>query len=277
MRNLLLFIWKNNFFFLFILLESISLALVVNNNLYQRANFINSSNYTAAAILQSYSNVTDYFSLKDKNKSLAEENAKLRSMNHSAFINTKAKVQVIADSNLMKKYEYVTAKVVGNTTNRRNNYITIDIGANQGVTADMGVISGSGVVGIIKNTSSNFSSVMSLLNSKTIVSCKLKRDGSFGPLSWNGKDYTIATLKDIPTHVRITKGDTVVTSGYSSTYPENILVGTVDSFYREKGEYFYSVNVKLSTDFKKLGYVYIIKNILKIEQDSLEQAQKDDK
>lgn len=277
MRNLISFIWKNYFFFLFLLLEVISVALIVQNNSYQRAGFINSSNYVVGSVLQSYSNVTDYFSLKEANEQIAKENALLRSSRQADCSGVYAVRGTVSDTILKQKYRYVTGKVVGNTTNRRNNYITLNIGEKQGITPDMGVISPEGVIGIVKNVSENFSSVMSLLNSKTVISCKLKKDGSFGPLSWDGSGYDIAILKDIPAHVKLAKGDTVTTSAYSSTYPENVPVGTVDSYEKNKGEYFYTIRVKLSTNFKKLNSVYVVQNILKGEQDTLEQTQKDDK
>lgn len=277
MRSLLIFIWKHNFFFLFLLLETISVGLIVRNNYYQQASFINSSNYASASITQSYNNITDYFSLKQTNEILADENARLRSSHKSAFTNKYPVSSLVNDTLLRTKYEYLKAKVVGNTTNRRNNFITLDIGFKQGVTKDMGVISSNGVIGIVKDVSENFSSVMSLLNSKTIISSKVKKDGSFGPLTWDGRDYSLATLTDIPAHVRLAKGDTIVTSGYSSIYPENVNVGIVDSFEQKKGDFFYTVRVKLSTDFKKINYVYIVKNLIKQEQDELEmKSQKDD-
>jgi rod shape-determining protein MreC len=160
--------------------------------------------------------------------------------------------------------------VVNNSTNRRNNFITLDKGSKQGVQINMAVITSTGVVGQVKDVSENFCTVMSMLHSRTTISSKLKKDGSYGPLTWDGKDYSNATLSDIPTHVRLTKGDTIVTSAYSLTFPENIMIGTVESYERESGKYFYTVKVKLSTDFKKLTYVYIVNNMFKEEQEALE-------
>ncbi len=118
---------------------------------------------------------------------------------------------------------------------------------------------------------------MSLLHKDNKISSKLKKDGSFGPLFWEGDDFRYATLTDIPTHVKILKGDTVVTSAYSTIFPEGIMIGTVESYERKPAEYFYTVKVKLSTDFKKLNYVYVISNIMKNEQEQLEsRSQKND-
>ena len=143
----------------------------------------------------------------------------------------------------------------------------------------MAVITSSGVVGQVKDVSDNFCTVMSLLNSKTTISSKIKKDGSYGPLMWDVDDnYSIATLHDIPTHVRLITGDTIVTSAYSLTFPENIMIGKVESFVQKSGDFFYTVKVKLSTDFKKLSHVYIVNNILKDEQEELEKkSESDDK
>ena len=133
----------------------------------------------------------------------------------------------------------------------------------------MGVISSQGIVGVIRGASEQFSTVISLLNSELRVSAKLQGSGYYGPLNWNGGDYRYATLRDIPLHASVNQGDTVVTSGYSAIFPEGILIGFVDG-YQEKGGRFYEVEVNLSTDFKKLNHVYIVKNLLKQEQDQLE-------
>lgn len=277
MRNLLILIWKNYFFFLFLLLESISIYMVVQNNYFQKASFVNSSNAITADILSTQANVESYFYLRTENEKLARENAELRSRilaSYSMIIND---IHRVNDTILKQKYSYTSAKVVNNSTNHRNNYITLDKGSEQGIKINMAVITSTGVVGQVKEVSSNFCTVMSLLHSKTTISASIKKDGSYGPLTWDGSDYEFATLSDIPTHVKIIKGDTIVTSAYSLTFPENIPIGTVESFVRESGKYFYTVKVKLATDFKKLTHVYIVNNMLKQEQEELENKSQNDK
>jgi rod shape-determining protein MreC len=183
---------------------------------------------------------------------------------------------MVNDTLYRQKYTYTSCKVVNNSTNRRNNFLTLDKGSNQGIRNNMAVITSTGVVGQVKDVSENFCTVMSLLNSKTTISSKIRKDGSYGPLTWDGADFRYATLHDIPTHVRLVKGDTIVTSAYSLTFPENIMVGTVESFERKSGEYFFTVQVKLSTEFKKLSHVYIVNNILKQEQEELEKKSEGD-
>ncbi len=270
MRNLVLFIWKHYLFFLFLLLEGFCIYLVVQNNYYQKASFINSSNMLSANILQTSTNVEQYFYLKNENENLAKENAELRAHILSAFDITHNKEYIVNDTTYHQKYTYTSAKVVNISTNRRNNFLTLNKGYKQGIQNNMAVITSTGVVGQVKDVSENFCTVMSLLHSKTTVNSKIKKDGSYGPLTWDGSDFQYATLNDIPTHVRLAKGDTIVTSAYSRTFPENILIGTIESYEREAGKYFYTIKVKLSTDFKKLTYVYIVKNIHKDEQEELE-------
>jgi rod shape-determining protein MreC len=220
--------------------------------------------------------VKSYFNLKYTNEQLAHENALLQTLSSSSFISTGANKYVVKDSNHRQKYEYIPAKVVSNSTNRRNNYLTLDKGSLNGIKRDMAVISGNGVVGVIISVSANFCSVMSLLHKDSKISARIKKEGSFGPLSWEGDDYRYGTLTDIPNHVTLKTGDTIVTSSYGSVYPENILIGTIENFQIKSGEPFFTIRVKLSTPFKKLSYVYIVDNLMKTEQDSLENASQKD-
>lgn len=270
MRNLVQFIWKNNFFFLFLIIEVFCFYLIFQNNYYQKAQFVNSSNSATANILKTSAAIEEYFYLKTENENLAKENAELRNMLISSKMLISNDLHMVNIQKLNQKYFYTTAKVVNNSTNRRNNYLTLNKGSIHGIKKNMAVISSTGTVGQVQEVSKNFCTVMSLLHSKTTISAKIKKDGSYGPLTWRGESYNYATLSDIPTHVSLKKGDTIVTSPYSVTFPENILIGTVESFERESGKPFYSVEVKLSTDFKKLTNVHIIKNLFKEEQEALE-------
>jgi len=277
MRNLLLFIWKHYFFFVFLSLESLCIYLIVQNNYYQRASLINSSNNLSANVLKTSQNVRGYFYLKDVNENLANENAELRSRLLESYAMIYNDLNTVKDTTLKQKYTFTSAKVVNNSTNRRNNYLTLAKGSKQGIAKDMAVITNTGIVGQVKDVSDNFCTVMSMLHSKTIVSAKIKKDGSYGPLTWDGADFEIATLSDIPTHVNLKKGDTIVTSAYSLTFPENIKIGTVESWERKSGSYFYTVKVKLLTNFKKLSHVYIVNNLMKEEQQELEKKSETEK
>jgi rod shape-determining protein MreC len=276
MRNLVLFLLKNNFTLLFVLLELVCLFFLVQNNHYHRTSFINSANNVSGNILQLNANVKNYFNLKYTNEQLAQENALLQTLSSSSFLFSGANHYLAMDSNRRQKYEYIPAKVVNNSINRRNNYLTLDKGSLNGIKRDMAVICGSGVVGVIVSVSQNFSSVMSLLHKDSKISARIKKEGYYAPLAWEGDDYRYGTLTDIPNHVTLKTGDTIVTSSYGSVYPENILIGTIESFQIKSGEPFFTIRVKLSTPFKKLSYVYIVNNIMKAEQDSLENASQKD-
>lgn len=276
MRNLLLFVWKHSFLFLFLLLEMISIYLVIRNNNFQRAGFISSANQMSANVLKTSQNVKDYFHLKNENENLAKENAELRSHSLVSFSMLVDDQYEVNDTVYSQKYTYTSCKVVNNSINRRNNYLTLNKGTKQGIAHDMAVITSTGVVGVVNDVSENFCTVMSLLHSKSIISSKIKKNGFFGPLIWEGENFSYATLKDIPSHVQLIKGDTIVTSAYSLAFPENILVGTVESFERKSGELFFTVKIKLSTDFKKLSYVYVVNNLQKLEQEELEKKSESD-
>lgn len=270
MRNLILFVWKHYFLFLFFLLETICIYLVVQNNNFQKASFINSANQVSANVLKTSKNIEDYLYLKNENENLAKENAELRSHSLVSFSMLVNNQYIVNDTVYNQKYTYTSCKVVNNSINRRNNYLTLNKGTKQGIQHDMAVITSTGVVGVVKEVSANFCTVMSLLHSKSTISSKIKKNGFFGPLTWDGESFSYATLNDIPSHVQLLKGDTIVTSAYSLAFPENILIGTVERYERKSGESFFTVKIKLSTDFKKLSYVYVVNNLQKLEQEELE-------
>jgi rod shape-determining protein MreC len=270
MRNLFTFIVRHNFIFFFLFLQLISFWLMVQKGAYQGANILNSSNKVVASIYQMAANAREYFNLRAENERLANENVVLRNSLKSNLYVLPLKVYKIRDTIYRQQYSYIASKVVNSSVNKRRNYLTLNVGEDMGIKRDMGVVSSNGVVGIVTDVSDNFASVMSLLHKDLRVNCQLKRDGSFGPLVWDGEDYRHCNLTDIPTHARIRQGDTVMTSELSGIFPEGIMVGTVASFERRKNESFYTVRVKLNADLKKVNHVYVIKNKFKQERDSLE-------
>ncbi|MEI7594807.1 MAG: rod shape-determining protein MreC [Bacteroidota bacterium] len=270
MRNLLLFLIKHNYIIFFLLLESFSIYLVVQNNYYHKNVAVSSANSFAGSIYGAVDEITEYFSLKQVNKTLAEENAMLRAkIIDSVMINDTVKVRV-SDSIFKQRYEYITAKVISNTTKKQKNYITLNKGRKDGVTPNMAVISSSGIVGVVKNVSENFCSIVSFLNNEIEISAKIKKTGHAGTLQWSGKGSREAILRDISTYVKINKGDSIITSGYSSEFPEGILVGIISDFEINAGENFYTIDVELTSDFSNLSYVYIVRNLYKEEQETLE-------
>ena len=278
MKNLLIFFAKYNFFFLFVFLEVICVILITQNNSYQSATILNSANSISGNFYSALANTKEYFDLKDENTRLAAQNAMLFQRLKETYDVIPLNMKNVSDTLYRQKYSYLVGKVINNSTNRRNNYITLNIGKKQGVTEGMGVFCPMGIVGVVKNTSANFSSCMSFLHKDVMFNCKLKRDGTFGPLRWEGDDYRFAYMYDIPTHARIVSGDSVVTSSLSGLFPEGIAVGTIQEYRRRAGESTYTLKIRLSTDFKKLNHVFILKDIYKPERDSLElNSQKEQK
>ncbi len=276
MRSIIRFIIKNHFTILFVLIELISLLFVINYNSYQRSVFMSSSNNVTGGLYESYSNSTEYLMLKQINNELAQENAYLRSRLPESFKASRDYFNLVFDSLSQQEYIYRAAKVINNSTNKRFNYLTLNKGRNHGLEAEMGVISSKGVVGIVKNISDNYSTVISILNTRLKISAKLKSSGYFGALEWNGGNYQFAHLREIPRHAIVNVGDLIVTSGYSSIFPSDILIGHVEEVTLDQGESFYDIKVKLSVDFKNLSYVEVIGHPLKEEQLELEQETEND-
>jgi len=279
MKSLLAFVIKHNFIFIFLALQVICILLMVRNNRYQGSHVLNSSNRVVANVYQTAANTKEYFSLRQENDRLAAENALLRNFLKSNYVMLPQKEVVKNDTLYKQQYTYISCKVVNSTINKRRNFITLNIGSDAGIKQDMAVMSSDGIVGKVTDVSKNFATVMSLLHKDNYVNCQLKKDGSYGPLTWDGGDYQHCLLTDIPTHANIKNGDTVITSELSGIFPEGILVGTIESFERRQNESFYTARVRLSADLKKVNHVYVIKNKFKTERDSLEektQVQSDD-
>ncbi len=271
MRDLINFIIRKHILFLFLFLEIIALILIIQNNYYHNSFYFNTSNNLIGEFYKSNNKINSYLYLKEENKRLLRENAILHTYSPASFvIHNYKKYKIVNDTLIMQKYKYTYADVINNTTNKTNNYLTLNKGSNHGIKKEMGVISSDGIVGIVVNVSPNFSTVLSLLHKETKISAKLLKQEYKGQLYWDGADYKYAILKDIEKHVKINVGDTVVTSGYSAIFPENITIGTIHEIEVEKSSGFYSITVKLSVNFKKIAHVYIVSNLLRIEQMKLE-------
>jgi len=277
MRSLFLFLWRYNFFILFLVMETICFFLIIRNSNFHHANYINSTNAAAAKVNETVSAITEYINLSKANEALSRENAAMHSLLPGSFYIDSALKQLAVDTVHNQQYTFVTAKVINNSVNRRNNYLTLNKGGLQGIKPEMGVVCAEGIVGIVKDTSAHFSSVLSLLHKDARISAKMKKSGYIGSLVWDGFDFRHALLKDIALHVKLTKGDTIITSSFSSIFPEGIMIGTVEDFEAKEGDNFYSISVKLSTDFSNLSSVYIVENVLKQEQQAIEEKQTDDR
>jgi len=266
MQNIIRLFAKYGSHITFILLQAICLYLVVNYNQGQRAIFLNSSKLYNTKLTSKVGQWHRYLSLDKVNDSLALHNATLLEL----YINRGEQDPEMTDTAGLQ-YRLVPANVVNNTYHLRNNHITIDKGSAQGIKPDMGVVSKEGLVGIVRNTSKNFAHVVSLLNAQSKISATVKPYGYPGTLEWTGKDGRVVNLSAIPKHADIAVGDTVVTSGYSTIFPEGIMVGTVQEFGVDRGgSSNYNIKVRLCNDIPNEQVVYVIENKLAAEQLALE-------
>ncbi len=257
---------------LFLFLEVVSLIFVFNYNKYQRVQYLNSSSRITASVFNSFDAVVKYFELAKVNRNLAAENARLKSaLQFNSEIKTDQGQIEIDSLQANSKFYYFPAKVINNSVNKKLNYITLNKGSNDGVQPDMGIVSPEGIVGVVISVSESYAMGFSVLNSRWGPSGKLKKSGFFGPIEWDGDDYQIADLREIPFHVELEVGDTIVTSGYSTVFPEGLMIGTVQSFFQPEGESFYTIRVKLATDFKSIHFVNVIENRDKKELIKLEE------
>lgn len=271
MYGIIEFFKRNYFILLFAALEFLSLYFVFKNNYYHQAGFFNSANSVVGSVYKIQTGISNYFNLTSINEQLAEENARLHnSLSHLKDTSKLTKNHVTTP--YAQEYDYILAEVIDNSTNMPDNYMTLNVGKNKGITEGMGVICPAGVVGIVVSSSEHYAVVMSVLHKSCKVSAMLKKDGTFGTLSWPQKDYRYGLLSEIPMSESLKKGDTVVTSGYSTIFPKGVAVGRVETYDTLAAQYFYAVKVRLSTDFKNLRYVYVLSNIMKKEKTDLEQA-----
>lgn len=270
MRNLLAFFLRYNSFFIFLALEVVCLTLAFRFNAYHKVSFVSASNNFTGSIYNTYSGFTDYLNLAEVNDSLSRENALLRSQLLSSYWDTEVKKDVACDVNMVQAYQFFDAKVISNSTTKSSNYLVINKGGKHGITDNMGVVTANGVVGIVMDVSENFATIMSVLHKDSKISVKLKGLKYSGSLIWGGGDSRYATVKNIPKHVELEQGDTIVTSGFSSIFPENIMVGTIESYDMASGDNFYLIKIRLSTNYETIEYVNVVNYLFSKEQNELE-------
>ena len=276
MRVLFLLLWRNNFTLLFLALQVFCFYLLVQNNKFQNASALNSANAAVAKTMEGVNYVKEYIHLRDDNVALAADNAKLRNQLKDAVYDNDTLHTTVVDSVNHQQYSYTSAKVINNTVKNRNNYLTLDKGSIEGIKPESGVICGDGIVGIVKQVSPHFCTVMSLLHKDSHISAKIKRNDFFGSLIWEGGTPFFASLKEIDKTVPVQKGDTIITTSFSSIFPAGVMIGRVTDSRVAAGSNFHDIEVMLSTRFQKLSHVYIINNILKGEQRILEENNKPD-
>ncbi|MBQ6683437.1 MAG: rod shape-determining protein MreC [Bacteroidales bacterium] len=269
MNELINFIKRYNYAILFVILEVVAFLLISKNSQYQSSRMIGAGNAVAGRFYRTTHSIGSYFGLRKENQHLAAENAKLREQLKNSYLSYTDSVFSVNDTTYRQRYSYIEAEVIKNSWNGQKNYIMLNKGSLQGVEPDMAVISPQGIVGIVVNTTRNFSTVMPVLHPDSRNSVKTKRDNLSGTLQWEGGNYRNATVTDIPTTHKIYIGDTIITSGFANDFPEGVLVGYVISKTSKPGSGFYNIKVRLSTEFNNLKNVYVVNNRFREEQDSL--------
>ncbi len=269
MKSLLSFILNHLYGISFIFLQFLSFYLIYQNNTYTSSALFNLSNEIAGRWYERKQKIYQYFDLIQENKKLAQLNTDLLNKSYYAYNIISTKEYRIKDTILQQEYVFVNAEVINATFNNQKNYITLNIGKNMGIERDMAVITSNGIVGSIKDVSEHYSTVITLLHKDFLVNGMLK-DGSCGPLSWNGKSRERLEMNDVPLHAKIKIGDTVYTSHFSHIFPQFIPIGVIESFERKQKNAFYTIQVRIFTNFNSIKHVYVVKHIYKNELDSLQ-------
>lgn len=278
MRNLIDFLIKYSTWFVFAFYVIVSCIFLFDKNPYQHHIYMTSAGRLTAGIYDLSHNITSYFNLRETNEELQIQNARLE----EELLGMKATLQLYqekyyADTMIapeaLRPYTFVIASVINNSIHRPYNYITINKGAKDGIRPEMGVVDQNGIVGVVNIVGDSYSRLISLLNPNFRLSCKVKGNEAFGSLVWDGKDPQIALLEELPRHTVYTTGDTVVTSGYSAMFPEGIPVGIVTGSEKTIDDNFYTLRVKLLTDFSRLSTVRVISSDI---SDSIKQVEIDE-
>lgn len=274
MRNLLNFIVKYSTWFVLTFYVLVSFVLLISRNSFQQSVFLTSANGLTSTIYRATSNVTGYFALREINRSLQTNNAVLE----NEILNLKSRLAavsaLVADSTYTvssDRFNFVSASVINNSTSHPRNYFTIDKGEEDGVKTGMGVVDHNGIVGIVNVTGKKTARIISLLNESQHFSAKIKNTNYVGTLNWKQGNPDIAYLEEVPRHAKFHTGDTIVTSGFSTTFPEGLPVGVVMGRVNGSDNNFYILKVRLASDFRTLGAVRVIVDELKTELDSLKQ------
>lgn len=268
MQQIFNFILKNSNRLLFLLLLGISLVLTIQSHSYHRSKAVTSANFISGGVYEKIHNVQEYLNLKTQNEQLAKENAILKKM----LFNAKDSSGIVVRDSL-KGYgniNIVQAKVIKNSYNVKENYLTLDAGTKAGIKPDMGVVNSLGIIGIVEHTSKNYATVISILNVKSEINARIKKSNHFGTLRWDGKSTGYVQLIDVPRLANVRKGDTIVTGNESVTFPPNINIGVIDKIYTDKETNYFTLNIRLFNDMTNLGHVYVLENYERKEIEELE-------
>jgi len=270
MQHIISFLIRNKYFLLFFFLEIIAISLTIQSHSYHRSKFINSSNAITGSIYNSFELFTNFVHLRTYNDELVKENIKLKNL----LSKQNAKQEPIIFSKLdslvyRQNYTYIAAKITNNNYNKANNRLTLDRGIKDGIKPELAVVSNKGVIGITTNVSNNYAVVMSIINESTRINAKLLKKPHYGTITWNGKHYNIVQIEDIPIQTNVKIGDTIITGGRSTIFPEGILIGKIKNFKIKNNKY-QIINIELFNDMSAVYHVNIITNLEKEEIKKIE-------
>ena len=268
MHQLIYFLRKYRFFLFFLGLEIIALALIFNNHAFHRSKFVSSANSITGGFYNKSSSISDYFQLTEENEELSQENTRLRNELEriKQLLDSTRVYRVLDTTKYKQQYTYISGRIQKNQYSGANNFLTINLGSNDSIAKEMAVINSKGIVGITEKVSGNYSRVQSILNQKSSISAKLKKNSAhMGNLKWDGKDYNIVQLEGLPRQADIQKGDTIITSGNSAIFPEGIPIGTAIDVQGGETSVNRVVNIQLFNDMASIKNIYVIKNFDKLE------------
>jgi rod shape-determining protein MreC len=268
MKDLFSFLYRARILLLFLLLMYVSLTLLVNGNAHHRSQAISSSNAVVGTVYAWRNDVAAYARLKDVNRKLAKENASWR--DKAGRLHTPDSARQVLDSTRLQQYRALHARVVNSTVNKQKNYLTLDRGYLRGLRPDMGVVGPEGVVGVVRDVSAHYASVVSVLHADLRVSVVLKRTGHFGLMAWDTNNPRTVSVLDIAKHALVLLGDTLVTRGGDGLFPTGTTVGIVETVEDPPGSNYHDITVRLSEDLTRSGWVYVVDDLMRMERDSLQ-------
>lgn len=270
MQQIINFLIRNKTFLLFLLLMFISIVFTIQSHSYHRSKFISSTNFISGGVYSWKESVSTYFGLKSENERLLKENENLRNNISLLLAKDKSGIKYIDSTTFSGPYTFIKGRVYRNDYSKIDNYILLNKGAKDSVRPDMGVITDKGIVGIVENVSTNYSRVISILNSNSRINAGLKSSNQYGSLTWNGKDPNIVQLETIPRQALLKVGDTIITNGRSTIFPKGIGVGVITHYELDQSQSYYLIDVSLFNDMTDIGFVYAIQNNEKAEILTLE-------
>lgn len=274
MQQLVYFLQKYRYFLYFLLLECIAIALIFNNHDFHRSKFVNSANFVTGGLYKKASNISDYFHLKEINKALVEENLQLKNqLQQLQFpIDSTLIVSIIDSTKFHQNYAYINTKIISNNYHETFNFLTINNGKKDGITTEMAIINSKGIIGVVDDVSNRYARVRSILNKNSKINARLKNSFHFGTLTWDGKNYNTVQLTDIPRQAILRIGDTIITGGKSTIFPEGIPIGIIKKIPEKLSSAGNTIDIQLFNDMSNLSHGYAIISYHKNEVKKLENA-----